>query len=164
MNGPAPASRPAAGAARARTCASGGRTGPPQGRRSQGRGAAKRRTAVTGCHGAGMLWTPSLLNAACFLPVLWCAWRKPLPAARPDEHIPARGRLETAWLVLVPRFVTASAIQAAGISADTAWSPLAWAQLIAQHEYLQGAPWKSALAGRRGRRLSAPVAVPARLR
>lgn len=29
---------------------------------------------------------------------------------------------------------------AAGIFADTAWSPLAWAQLVAQREYLQVTP------------------------
>lgn len=87
-----------------------------------------------------VLWTSSLLNAAYFLPILWRAWFKPLPAVWPDEHIPARGRLETAWLLLIPPLVTASAVLAAGIFSDTAWSPLAWAQLIAQREYLQGAP------------------------
>lgn len=109
-------------------------------------GAVSKAWLIDGAAAAGMgwavwvLWTSSLLNAAYFLPILWRAWRKPLPAAWPDEHIAARGRRETAWLLLIPPLVTASAVLAAGIFADTAWSPLAWAQLVAQREYLQVTP------------------------
>ncbi|MCX8085474.1 MAG: proton-conducting transporter membrane subunit [Rhodocyclaceae bacterium] len=84
----------------------------------------------------GVLWTSSLLNAAYFLPILWRAWFRPPPAAWPDEHIPARGRRETAWLLLVPPLVTAAAVVVAGVFAAADWSPLAWAKLIAAREYV----------------------------
>ncbi|MDP2108889.1 MAG: monovalent cation/H+ antiporter subunit D family protein, partial [Rhodocyclaceae bacterium] len=87
-----------------------------------------------------VLWASSLLNAAYFLPILWRAWFKPLPAAWPDEHIAARGRRETAWLLLLPPLFTAAAVLVAGLFADATWSPLAWAQLIAGREYSQGTP------------------------
>jgi multicomponent Na+:H+ antiporter subunit D len=88
----------------------------------------------------GVLWTSSLLNAAYFLPILWRAWFRPAPAAWPDEHIPARRWRETVWLLLLPPLATAAATLAAGIYADTGISPLAWAQLIAEREYLRVAP------------------------
>ncbi|PKO82808.1 MAG: proton-conducting membrane transporter [Betaproteobacteria bacterium HGW-Betaproteobacteria-11] len=104
-------------------------------------GAISKAWLTDGAAAAGMdwaiwvLWTSSLLNAAYFLPILWRAWRKPLPAAWPDEQIPARGRRETAWLLLLPPLVSATAVLGAGIFADASWSPLAWAQLIAEREY-----------------------------
>ncbi len=85
-----------------------------------------------------VLWASSLLNAAYFLPILWRAWRRPAPAAWPEEHIAARGWRETAWLLLLPPLVTAAATLAAGMFADTGWSPLSWAQLIAEREYRAG--------------------------
>ena len=109
-------------------------------------GAVSKAWLIDGANAANMgwavwvLWTSSLLNAAYFLPILWRAWMKPLPAAWPDEHIAARGRRETAWLLLIPPLVTAAAVLAAGIFSDNPWSPLAWAQLIAQREYLQATP------------------------
>jgi multicomponent Na+:H+ antiporter subunit D len=108
-------------------------------------GAVSKAWLSDGATAAGMewaiwvLWTSSLLNAAYFLPILYRAWFKPAPAAWPDEHIPARGRRETAWLLLIPPVITAAATLVAGIYADAAWSPLSWAQLIAEREYL-GAP------------------------
>jgi multicomponent Na+:H+ antiporter subunit D len=86
----------------------------------------------------GVLWTSSLLNAAYFLPILWRAWFRASPASWPDEHIPARGRRETAWLLLLPPLVTAAAVLVAGVFAGAEWSPLSWAQLIADREYV---PW-----------------------
>lgn len=83
-----------------------------------------------------VLWTSSLLNAAYFLPILWRAWFRSAPGAWPDEHIPPHRWRETAWLLLLPPLVTAAATLAVGIYADTAISPLAWAQLIAGREYL----------------------------
>ena len=56
----------------------------------------------------------------------------------PNEQIPVRGRLETGWLLLLPPLVTAVATLAAGIFADSGWSPLFWARLIARREYLDG--------------------------
>lgn len=84
-----------------------------------------------------VLWTSSLLNAAYFLPILYRAWFRPITASWPGGHIPARRGRETAWLLLLPPVVTAAAVLAAGIYANSEWSPLYWAQLIAQREYLQ---------------------------
>ncbi|MDO9242304.1 MAG: proton-conducting transporter membrane subunit, partial [Rhodocyclaceae bacterium] len=109
-------------------------------------GAVSKAWLIDGANAAHMgwavwvLWASSLLNAAYFLPILWRAWFKPLPAAWPDEHIAARGRRETAWLLLLPPLFTAAAVLVAGLFADAAWSPLAWAQLIAGREYSQGTP------------------------
>lgn len=87
-----------------------------------------------------VLWTSSLLNAAYFLPILWRAWMRPAPAAWPAEHIPAKGRRETAWLLLLPPLITAVAVLVAGMFPEAGWSPLSWARLIAEREYLQWAP------------------------
>jgi multicomponent Na+:H+ antiporter subunit D len=108
-------------------------------------GAVSKAWLGDGAEAAGMgwalwvLWASSLLNAAYFLPILWRAWARPLPAAWPDEHIPARGRRETAWLLLLPPLATAALTLTFGIFAEAEWSPLAWAKLIAQREYLQAA-------------------------
>ena len=87
-----------------------------------------------------VLWTSSLLNAAYFLPIVFRAWFRQRPDAWPDEHIPARRWRETAWLLLLPPLVTAAATLVVGIYADTAISPLAWAQLIADREYFRVTP------------------------
>lgn len=87
-----------------------------------------------------VLWASSLLNAAYFLPILWRAWARAAPARWPDEHISARGRRETAWLLLLPPVVTAVAVLAAGVFAEAHWSPLSWARLIADREYLGWSP------------------------
>ena len=109
-------------------------------------GAVSKAWLTDGAHTAGMdwaiwvLWTSSLLNAAYFLPILWRAWRRAAPAVWPDEHIPAQGRRETAWLLLLPPMFTAAAVLAAGLLAGEAWSPLAWARLIAEREYSSWTP------------------------
>jgi multicomponent Na+:H+ antiporter subunit D len=87
-----------------------------------------------------VLWTSSLLNAAYFLPILWRAWFRPSRTAWPDEHILPQGRRETAWLLLLPPLLTASAALIAGFAGEASWSPLAWATLIADREYLQWTP------------------------
>jgi multicomponent Na+:H+ antiporter subunit D len=87
-----------------------------------------------------VLWTSSLLNAAYFLPLLWRAWFRPMAASWPEEHIPAQGRRETAWLLLLPPVVTATAVLVGGMIGDVSWSPLAWARMIAEREYLHGTP------------------------
>ncbi|MEW5893901.1 MAG: proton-conducting transporter membrane subunit [Pseudomonadota bacterium] len=84
-----------------------------------------------------VLWTSSLLNAAYFLPILYRLWFRPQPAGWPAEHIPARGWRETGWLLLMPPLFTALAVLVAGLFAEADWSPLAWAKLIAEREYLQ---------------------------
>lgn len=87
-----------------------------------------------------VLWTSSLLNAAYFLPIVFRAWFRQRPDAWPDEHIPARRWRETLWLLLLPPLATAAATLVVGIYADTAISPLAWAQLIADREYFRASP------------------------
>ncbi len=81
-----------------------------------------------------VLVASSLLNAAYFLPVLYRAWFQPPPARWPDEQIPA-GRLETSGALLWPAVTTAALALAAGLLAAAPFSPLAWAELIANREY-----------------------------
>jgi len=105
-------------------------------------GAVSKAWLMDGAHAAHMhwaiwvLWTSTLLNAAYFLPILWRAWMRSPPVTWPDERILARGRRETAWLLLLPPLFPAVAILVAGIFAAADWSPLAWARLIAGREYL----------------------------
>ncbi len=95
---------------------------------------------------AGMPWVlavlaaSSLLNAAYFLPILHRTWFRPPPAAWPHEHIPVRRGWETAPLLLLPPLATALATLAVGLFAASALSPLDWAKLIADREYLQWSP------------------------
>ena len=107
-------------------------------------GAISKAWLSEGAAAAGMdwaiwvLWTSSLLNAAYFLPILWRAWFRPAPAAWPEEHIPARGWRETAWLLLLPPLATAAMTIAAGMLSESPGSPLDWAKLIAEREDRQG--------------------------
>jgi multicomponent Na+:H+ antiporter subunit D len=109
-------------------------------------GAVSKAWLSDGAEAAGMAWAvwvlaaSSLLNAAYFLPILYRAWFRPAGAAWPHEHILARGWRETAWLLLLPPLITAAAVLAAAIFVDSAWSPLSWARLITQREYLNAAP------------------------
>ena len=104
-------------------------------------GAVSKAWLVDGAQAAEMgwavwvLWASSLLNAAYFLPILWRAWMRRPPAAWPEEHIPAKGRRETAWLLLLPPLVTAAAVLVAGVFAEAGWSALSWARLIAEREF-----------------------------
>ncbi len=88
----------------------------------------------------GLLWASSLLNAAYFLPILWRTWCCRAAGAWPAERIPARRGQETAWLLLLPPLFTAALVLTVGLFADAPWSPLAWAQLIAEREYRQAWP------------------------
>jgi multicomponent Na+:H+ antiporter subunit D len=83
-----------------------------------------------------VLVASSLLNAAYFLPILYRAWFKPAPAAWPGER-PHPGRLETSGALLWPPVVTAMLALAAGLFAAAPYSPLEWAELIAEREYRQ---------------------------
>ena len=79
-------------------------------------------------------------EAAYFLPMLYRAGFRAPPAAWPHGEITARGWQETAWLLLLPPLCTAAATLGVGILADAAFSPLAWAQLIAGREYVSLRP------------------------
>jgi multicomponent Na+:H+ antiporter subunit D len=76
----------------------------------------------------------SLLNAAYFLPILHAAWFREPPVAWPEERV--FGRKETAWALLLPPLVTAVMALAAGLLASMPFSPLGWAKLIAEREFL----------------------------
>ena len=105
-------------------------------------GAVSKAWLTDGATAAGMdwaiwvLWTSSFLNAAYFLPILWRAWVRPVPAVWPKEQIVRRAWRETTLLLLLPPLVTAAATLAAGIFADAEATPLAWARLIAEREYV----------------------------
>lgn len=81
-----------------------------------------------------VLVASSLLNAAYFLPILYRAWFKESGGDWPAEHIPAR-RLETHAALLWPPVLTAVLALAAGLFAAAPYSPLEWAELIAEREY-----------------------------
>lgn len=84
-----------------------------------------------------VLWISSGLNAAYFLPVIWRAWFRPISLPWPLEAIPWRSWRETHLLLLIPPATTALLTLVAAALADFSWSPLAWAQLIAEREYMQ---------------------------
>jgi multicomponent Na+:H+ antiporter subunit D len=77
----------------------------------------------------------SLLNAAYFLPILYIVWFKPQQGPWPHEH--AHPRYETSLALLIPPLFTAAAALVIGLLAAAPFSPLDWAQLIAQREYRQ---------------------------
>ncbi|KAF0103370.1 MAG: NADH dehydrogenase (quinone) [bacterium] len=109
-------------------------------------GAISKAWLTDGAEAAGMdwaiwvLWASSLLNAAYFLPILWRAWLRPAAATWPEEHIARHGVRETSALLLWPPLITAAAVLLAAIFAESPWSPLAWARLIAAREYLGQTP------------------------
>jgi len=80
-----------------------------------------------------VLTLSSVLNAGYFLPILYRAWLRPRPPSWPEER--SFGRWETHWMLLLPPLVTAALVVWAGVAADTPWSPLAWAKLVAAREY-----------------------------
>ena len=81
-----------------------------------------------------VLVASSLLNAAYFLPILYRAWFRAPPASWPAER-PRSGRFETAGALLWPPVITAVLALAAGLFAAAPYSPLEWAELIAEREY-----------------------------
>lgn len=84
-------------------------------------------------------WVPwllvgsSLLNAAYFLPLLRLAWFEPAPASWPQER--SFGARETSLMLLVPTVFTALTAVAVGLFASLPYSPLEWAQVIAQRQF-----------------------------
>lgn len=71
----------------------------------------------------------TLLNAAYFLPLLYRLWfLDPAPDASGDEAVPA---------LVVPAVVAALGAVGVGALAASAVSPLGWATLIAEREYLR---------------------------
>lgn len=83
-----------------------------------------------------VLVASSILNAAYFLPILYRAWFKPADANWPDEKI-ILPQHETHRALFWPPAITASLALAVGLLAAAPFSPLHWAELIAQREYLR---------------------------
>ena len=82
-----------------------------------------------------ILAVSSALNAAYFLPILYRAWFMPATGAWQERL--ERGRFETHWMLLMPPLVTAALALLYGLFANMDGSPLAWARLIAEREYLR---------------------------
>ncbi|MEM7011071.1 MAG: proton-conducting transporter membrane subunit, partial [Verrucomicrobiota bacterium] len=76
----------------------------------------------------------SLLNAAYFLPILYRIWFREPAEKWPEER--SFGRWETHWMLLIPPVATAVLIVYFGVFAETPYSPLWWAKLIAEREYV----------------------------
>ena len=76
----------------------------------------------------------SLLNAIYFLPMIYAAWFKKCP----ETHLSGNGckKLEARWTLLLPPLITAIFSLAAGLCAASSLSPLAWAKLIVEREYV----------------------------
>lgn len=83
-----------------------------------------------------VLIASSLLNAAYFLPILYRVWFRAPPAAWPNAPA-ASGCWEISHLLLWPPLFTAALALAMGLFAAAEVSPLAWAALIADREYVQ---------------------------
>jgi len=97
----------------------------------------------------------SVLNASYFLPILHRAWFREPPDVWPHGHNAGHGisedlsgkisvnisgdvgGKETTWALLLPPVITALIALAAGVLAAAPFSPLEWAQLIAQREFYQ---------------------------
>lgn len=78
-----------------------------------------------------ILLASSLLNALYLLPILHRAWFR-APTAQ-LTGAPAAGP-EIKWTLLAPPLVTATLVVAVGVFANSPFSPLAWARLIATGE------------------------------
>lgn len=81
-----------------------------------------------------VLLISSLLNAAYFLPILYRAWFKPVKAEWLQQY-ESSGRKEIAGALMWPPVVTALLALLIGLFAAAPYSPLEWAQLIAEREY-----------------------------
>ena len=79
-----------------------------------------------------MLNLSGLLNAAYFLPILYRIWVRKATTPWPQSS----QRLETHWMLLLPPVVTAVLVVCFGVFAETSFSPLQWAKLIAEREYV----------------------------
>jgi multicomponent Na+:H+ antiporter subunit D len=92
-----------------------------------------------GAMAAGKTWViavllaSSALNAAYFLPIVYRAWFKPAADEQVRPRAPLLGEIKAA--LLWPPLVTCALALLAGLFAGSAWSPLAWAQVITAREY-----------------------------
>lgn len=78
-----------------------------------------------------VLAASSALNAMYLLPIVYRVWFK--PAVSTDAKVVATK--DANWMMLLPPVLTVSFALAAGLLANSQFSPLYWAELIAQQEY-----------------------------
>jgi multicomponent Na+:H+ antiporter subunit D len=96
---------------------------------------------ASGALAAGQDWVlmvlaaSSLLNAAYFLPILYRAWFQDPVGPWSEEQHHGPGGIETHWMLLWPAVFTAALAVLVGLLANTPYSPLEWARLIAEREY-----------------------------
>jgi multicomponent Na+:H+ antiporter subunit D len=83
-----------------------------------------------------VLAASTALNAAYFLPIVYAAWFKEPDEPWPHGREKPQGRLEIRWMLLMPPLLTAALALLAGLLADAPFSPLSWARLIVEREYL----------------------------
>jgi len=82
-----------------------------------------------------VLVASSALNAMYFLPILYRGWMKQ-PVG--EWNVAIKGtKHETRWMLLYPPLVTAGLVIVISIFANVEFSPLKWAKLIAEREYVQ---------------------------
>ncbi len=88
---------------------------------------------LAGVHWIGWILNLSgLLNAAYFLPILYRMWIRKASA----PWSPSRSTEEIHWMLLLPPLVTAALVVYFGVFAETSYSPLYWAKIIAEREYV----------------------------
>ena len=76
-----------------------------------------------------VLMVSSLLNACYFLPILYRAWFKAVPADAPPMH------RRLGWMLLLPPVVTGTLVVLAGLLANAPFAPLGWTEFIVGMEY-----------------------------
>ncbi|MFW5824074.1 MAG: complex I subunit 5 family protein [Marinobacter sp.] len=81
-----------------------------------------------------VLLISSVLNAVYFLPIVHRLWFRPQRRDWPAEV--RWGRLETLGWLLWPPVITGGATVVVGVLAAAAFSPLSWAELVVNREYL----------------------------
>ncbi|HET6468708.1 MAG TPA: proton-conducting transporter membrane subunit, partial [Geminicoccaceae bacterium] len=79
-----------------------------------------------------VLVASSVLNAAYFLPIVYAAWFRPPAEDRPLLR-------DIGWWLVLPPVATALLSLSAGLFAALTFSPLGWAQLIAERVYFPAA-------------------------
>ncbi len=81
---------------------------------------------------SAVLSMSSLLNAAYFLPILYRAW---FLSGSPEQEAASPAKRTDWWMLVLPPVLTALFVVYAGAFAETPYSPLEWAKMIAQREY-----------------------------
>ena len=81
-----------------------------------------------------VLVASSILNALYFLPILYSVWFEAPPVRWPKER--TFPHAETSLVLLLPTLFTAASALAVGLLASAPFSPLEWAWLVAERQFL----------------------------